>query len=336
MSDFAMRYIAVLKEGVATVHKNWQLVLVQLIAMLISCVSFFIIVGVPIAFAFIILGLDLTEILKFEDVAYLFSKSFNLLNKYFGIAIFILTSIVLYFFFAIMLFVFTVSGTIGVITNSLLEPDFKFTLSAFFSEGKKRLIPVLGYSLIIGIIFIAVAFIIGILGGGSSAIIEKAKTQEAALALFLGVFFSFLLIGIGIISILAAASVAVYGLAYMSFNRSKALDTLKETIRYLYNNPSSIGFFIILMIGYIVISFLIILIGTPFSLIPFIGPLLFLPYQLVTYAIQGYIWLIMLSSTFHYYYKTGSILKPVSRLDSYTSPVTEDEQPPAHEPAEES
>jgi len=332
-----MKYTSVVKEGINTVHKNWQLILVQLTAMLISCVSFFIIVGVPIAFAFIMLGLDLTEILKFEDAAYLFSKSFKLLNKYFGIAVLLLTSILLYFLFAVILFIFTISGTIGIITNSLLDPAYKFTIAAFFSEGKRRFFPVLGFALIIGAIFMAVAFILGILGSGSSAIIEKAKTQEAALALFLGVFFSLILISIGIASILAIMSVTTYGFAYLSLNKSRPLDTLRGTIRYLYNNPSSIGFYSILMLGYIVTGFLVILIGAPFTLIPLIGPLLSLPYQAITYAIQGYIGLIMLSSTFHYYYKTGWILQsPASRLDLSAFPAAEDEQSPAHEPTDES
>lgn len=332
-----MKYISILKEGINTVHRNWQLILVQLIAMLGSCISFFIIVGIPIAFAFIMLGLDLTEILKFEDAAYLLNKSFNLLNKYFGIAIFLLTSILLYFSFAFLLLVFTISGTIGIITNSLLDINYRFTIPAFFSEGRKRFFPVFGFLLIIGAIFMLIAFFLGILGGGSSAIIEKAKAQEATLALFLGVFFSLILISIGLASILATISITIYGFAYMAFNKSRPLDTLKGTIRYLYTCPSSIGFYSILMLGYIATSFLVILIGAPFTLIPLIGPLLSLPYQAVTYTIQGYIGLIMLSSAFHYYYKTdGCSQAPLSSLDLSTSHAAGDEKSPAPEQIDES
>lgn len=300
-----LNYISVIKDGIATVHKNWQLIFIQLVAMIISCISFFVIVGIPIAFAFIMLGLDLTDIMKLQDVSSAIRESFGLLNKYFGIAVFVILSLFLYIMLVISLLFFTLSGTIGIIAESIKDKSFRFTSRAFFSEGKRWFLSLSGFFMIMGVIFVFLAFILGIFGGGASLIIEKAKTQELTLALFLGVFFSLVLISLGLFLIIINISLGVYGLAYMAFNRARPVDALKGGIRYLYSNPSSIGFYALALITYMFLIFLVALIGYPFSLIPLIGPFFSIPYQLATYIVQAYLGLIMLSSVFHYYYRTS-------------------------------
>lgn len=330
-------YISTIKEGINTVHKNWQLILVQFASMILSCISFFTIVGIPIAIAFIMFGLDLTEILRLKDLASAFKGSAELLTKYFGMAIVVILSLLMYLAFIVVLWIFTLSGTIGILKNGILSTEHRFNLKAFFSEGRSFFFPVLFFSIIISIIFITLAFMLGLLGGGASTIIEMAKTQEATLALFLGVFFSLVILSAGVFLIIITLSITTYGIAYLTFNRSKPLETLKETVRYLYSRPSSIGFYTLLLIGYMIVGFLVILIGSPFTLIPVIGPILSLPYQLFTYVIQGYVSLIMLSSIFHYYYKTGySLPSPEPIEGSDTSPRTGDEQAPAPEETAES
>jgi hypothetical protein len=319
-------FIPVIKAGINTVHKNWQLILIQLISMIIICMSFFIIVGLPIATAFIMFGLDFTEILKLKDIVSAFKWSAELLSKYFAMAVVIILSLLLYIAFIAVLWVFTISGTVGVIAKSILNEINRFTLKTFFAEGRRMFLSVFVFSAIIGFLFIALAFILGILGGVALSIIDLAKTQEAALGIFLGVFFSLILLTAGILLILITLSITVYGIAYMTFNKLKPLKALMATVKYLYSTPSSIGFYSILLIGYMVIGFIVILIGSPFTLIPVVGPILSLPYQLIAYAIQGYVSLIMLSSVFHYYYGTGySSIRPWSIGDSDTSQSTEGE-----------
>lgn len=319
-----MFYIASIKEGINTVHKNWQLIVVQCVSMVLSFMGLFIIVGIPIAIAFIMFGLDLTEILRLKDLTSAFKGSAELLHKYFAMAIVIMLSLLLYLVFIIVLWVFTLSGTIGILKNEVLNKglsghpqkveDFwgcpfggprRFSMKTFFAEGKSFFLPAFLFSAIIGAAFILLAFMLGILGGGASAIIEMAKTQEATLALFLGVFFSLLILSVGIFLIIVTLSITTYGIAHLAFNRHGVFETFKGTVKYLYSKPSSVGFYAVLLLGYMVIGFLVILIGSPLTLIPVIGPILALPYQLITYAIQGYLSLVMLSSIFHYYYKTG-------------------------------
>ena len=55
-----MPYSDAIKNGFRLVNKNWQLVLIQLGMMVISCIGFFVFIGVPLAVAFVMFGLDLT------------------------------------------------------------------------------------------------------------------------------------------------------------------------------------------------------------------------------------------------------------------------------------
>ena len=330
-----MTYIATIKEGISTVHKNWQLILIQFASMFLSCLSFFIIVGIPIAIAFVMFGLDLTEILRLKDVVSAFKGSAELLNKYFGMALIIIISLLVYLTSIIILWIFTIAGVIGILAETISSGNRQFTLGGFFAEGRKLFFPVLVFSIIVGIIFITLAFILGILGGGASSIIDMAKAQEATLGLFLGVFFSLVLLSAGLAMILITLSVTIYGIANLVFNQSKPFAALKDTARYLYSQPSAIGFYGVLLLGYMVIGFVVILIGTPLALIPIIGSLLAIPYQFVTYIIQGYISLIMLSSIFHYYYKTGyAPTLPLSTGGSGISQTAESGQVPPPEETE--
>lgn len=332
-----MSYITSIKEGINTVHRNWQLIIIHFVSMLLSCVSFFVVVGIPIAFAFIMLGLDLTEILRFKDLISAFKGSADLLNKYFGMAIIVILSLFLYLAFVIILWIFTISGTIGTLKNSLISIDYRFNLKSFFAEGKRFFFPVFFFSIVVGIIFIILAFMLGLLGSTASVITEIAKSQEATLALFLGVFFSLVIISAGVILIIVTLSTAVFGIACLTFNLSRQpFETLKETVKYLYSMPSSIGFYAILLFGYIAVGFLIILISSPFALIPIIGPILSLPYQVFTYIVQGYVNLIILSSVFHYYYRTRySAVTPESIAGADTSQRGDDWKSPLHEEIDE-
>lgn len=300
-----MPYISIIKDGIHTVHKNWQLVIIQFLSLSLSFMSFFIIVGIPIAIAFIIFGLDLTEILKLKDVFSALKDSAGLLQKYFAMAVVILISLLLYLAFIVVLWTFTFSGIIGVITDTILDEKYRFTMKNFITEGKRYFFPVLFFSAIIGAIFIVLAFILGILGGIASSIIELAKTQEVTFALFLGVFFSLVLVSSGVFLILITLSITVYGVASLSFFSAKPFDALRRTLSYLYKTPSAIVFYGIIMLGYLLAGFLVILIGSPLTFIPIVGPILSAPYQLMTYIVQGYIGLITVTSTFHFFHKTA-------------------------------
>lgn len=327
-----MTYTSIIKESMVAVHRNWQLIVIQLLFMILSFVSFFLIVGIPVAIAFIIFGLDLTELLRLKDVFSAFKGTSELLSKYFGIAVFIIFSLLLYIAFMTVLWVFAFGATVSMLAKTILDESQRFSTKAFFAEGKRMFVPVFVFSIIIGIIFLFLTFILGILGDGASKIIEIAKTREATLALFLGIFFFLVLLSAGVLLIFIAMAITFYGLGYMLFNRLKPIESLKVTVKYLYSKPSSMGFLAVLMLGYILIGAFVFLIGSPLTLIPFIGTILSLPYQLVAQIAHGYVSLIMLSSVFYYYYRTACLPPPQGSIaDSGTSQKITGEQAPVPE-----
>ncbi|MFA5353618.1 MAG: hypothetical protein WC291_05270 [Thermodesulfovibrionales bacterium] len=294
-------FLSSIREGVNTVHKNWQLVLLQIATMILSCMGFFIIVGIPIAVAFVMFGLDLTEILKLTDAVSALKGSTALLNKYFGMAVVIILSILIYMTAIAVIWVFTIAGSVGVLSKSIIHEISHFSLERFFREGKKLFLPMLVFSLIMGGIFVSTAFILGIIGGGASTVIDMADGHEQTLAIFLRIFFYLVLIALGIILILTTLSIAVFGTADLAFRGSRAWQAVKGAAKLIHDRPSSIGFYGLLLLGYIAASFLMVFLMTPFTLIPIIGPLLYLPYHLVSYAVQGYVNLIIIASVLHYY-----------------------------------
>lgn len=316
-----MTYIETIKEGIHSVNRNWQLILIQFASTFLGFLSFFIIVGVPIAVAFILFGLDLTEILKMQDTFEVLRDSAALLQKYFTAALIILFSLVLYLSFIVTLWTFTISGIIGVFADTILNKDHRFTLRLFLQEGRTNFLPILLFSSLIGAGFIVIAFALGALGGAASSIIDTAKSREIAFALFLGVFFSLVLVTASLFIILGTLSVTVYGIAYLAFNKASSMETLKKTLRYLYSNPSAVGFYALLMFAYGLALFIVILIGAPLTLIPLIGPVLSVPYQLIVYFVQSYIGMVLISSTFIYYYKTA-VSTSGNEISASSEPVT--------------
>src|SRR4030042_2687099 len=119
--------------------------------------------------------------------------------------------------------IYVFGGSIGVIGRSLRDRYLKFSMHTFFDEAKRLFLRLLGFTCIIGIIVIAVAFVLGVLGGGVATLVSFAQSQDSTLALFLGTFFSLILIIISIIIILGILSVTLYGIASISLKDTGAL-----------------------------------------------------------------------------------------------------------------
>lgn len=332
-----MSYTAIIKEGFSVVNRAWQLALLHLLSAVISFISFFLIVGMPISIAFVVFGLDLTEILRSKDLVEVLRNSMGLLKKYFAMAIVIITSLLFYLTIIFTLWLFTISGSLGTLSKIITNEISRYSTKVFFAQGRKLFFPILGFSSLIGIILLLVAFFLGILGGGISSIIEIAQSQEAVLALFLGVFFSVIIFITGIVLIFIILSITVYGIADVIFNKTSPFKALKNTTKYLYNHPSSVGFYSILLIVSIMSIFFVILLGSPVILIPFLGPVLSPLFQIVSTIIQAYINLVVFASAFIFFYKTGytpppEVLEPISPVEENITQETDTSAQPTSEP----
>jgi hypothetical protein len=325
-----MTYSETIRSGFKLVNKKWQLVAVQAGMMLFNCIGFFVIVGIPLGVAFIIFGLDLTGLAEVKDVLGLLRNPAAFLSKYFGLVLVVVTSFLFYLLMITTLGLYVFSGSVGIIGRTLLEPSSKFNMRAFFSEAKKLFFPLMWFSLFVGLIFIIIAFILGLLGGGVASVVSAAKSQDSTLALFLGIFFSLIVILLGLGAILITLAVTVFGIAVLFFKGEGTIKSFRGAFAFLWNNQNAFWLYVILLAGYILTSFVVMLVVYPFNLIPIIGAIISFPFQIVSYVIQGYLGLVIMASIFTYYYeaevrKAGPVdtLQPLTETPGEGSTGTE-------------
>ena len=311
-----MTYSETIKNSFNLINRNWQLVAIQFGMMVINFLGFLIMIGIPLGIAFIIFGLDLTGLAETKDIAGLFSDPANLLSKYSGLIIIVLSSFLFYMVFATTLYLYVMGGSVGVIGRSIIEPSFRFSMKGFFAEAKKIFFPLMWFSLFMGLIlivivliFTVIAFVLGLLGGGITAIVSFAKSQDSTLALFLGIFFTMILALIGLIIFFITLAITTYGMAALFFKREGAIKAFTSAVSFLWNNQPSFWLYVLLFSGYIIASFFLMLITFPFKLIPIIGTVVSFPMQIMSYVAQSYFVLIIFAAVFVFYFD-AEIKKP--------------------------
>ncbi|MBI5639580.1 MAG: hypothetical protein HZA17_04055 [Nitrospirae bacterium] len=342
-----MTYSESIKNGFRLINKRWQLVLVQAGLMVFNLIGFFIMVGIPLGIAFIIFGLDLTGIAQIGDIFDILRNPAELLSRYFGLVLLVLASFLVYILIITTVGIFVFCGSVGIIGRSVLDPSLKFSMRAFFDEAKRFFFPLMWYSLLIGLVFIAIAFVLGLLGGGVAAVVTAAKSQDSTLALFLGIFFSLIVVVIGLGLILGSLAVTVYGIAALFFRGEGSWKSFKGALGFLWENQNAFWLCAILFIGYILVSFAVMLVIYPFDLIPIIGTIISFPFRIISYVAQGYLYLVIIAAIFSYYYEheikkaqassgpetitEPPAAAPASQEDTFGSQAPEQESPPQEE-----
>jgi hypothetical protein len=156
-------------------EQNWQLVLMNQ-QVFISSIGFFIIVGIPLAIAFIIFGIDLTGFADIRDIFGILRGPSDLLSKYLGLFLIVLSSFLFYIIMVALLGIYIFGGAVGVIGRSIRE-ELRIQYR-IFSKRQKAVFHLLGSS-VIGIIFI-IAARLGV-GRGIAAVIIAQSDSTLAL-----------------------------------------------------------------------------------------------------------------------------------------------------------
>jgi hypothetical protein len=298
-----MTYSQAIRSGFRLINSRWQLIALQAGMMLLNCIGFFILVGIPLGIAFVIFGLDLTGLAEIKDILALLHHPAELFSKYFGLVLIVVTSFLLYVVMATTFGLYIFSGSVGFIRRCILEPSEKFTMHAFFAEAKKLFFPLMWFTFLVGLVFIAIAFVLGLFGGGIAAVVSAAKSQDSTLALFLGIFFSLVLALIGLFLILGTLASTVYGIAALCFGKKGTIASFRTGARFLWKQQNAFWLYVILFLGYILASFVVMLVVYPFNLIPIIGTIISFPFQILSYIAQAYLGLVIFAAIFNYYYE---------------------------------
>jgi len=315
-----MTYSNAIKNGFKLINKNWQLVLIQFGMMLVNCIGFFVFVGIPLGVAFVIFGLDLTEMTELKNLLGTMKDASEIITKYLGFIIVLVVSFVVYLLIATAVGLYVFGGSAGTIGRAVRDSADRFNMNTFFSEGKRLFWPLVGFTAIIGVIFLGVAFVLGVFVGGIGVIISIAKGYETILAVVLGIFLSLLLFCIGLALIISSIALTLYGTAAVVLKGTGPWHATNDTIKYLYRNPAALWLYCLVFGGYFLATFFLVLLGTPFSLIPLIGAIIAIPYQIVSYALQSYLGLVIVAVIFIYYFSTE--VKLSETPDEGTEPVS--------------
>jgi len=330
-----MSYTETIKTAFSLVNARWQLIVVQAVMMLMNCIGFFIMVGIPLGIAFIIFGLDLTGLSGVKDIVEVIKNPAELVSKYLGLIMIIVCCFLLYVAMVATAGLYVFSGSIGIIGRGILDPASKFSSKNFFSEARRFFFPIMWYSLLVGIVFLVITFALGLFGGGIAAVVSSAKGQDSTLALFLGIFFSLVLVLIGLSVILGTLAVTVYGIAVLFFRGEGAVASFKAAFWFLWNKQQAFWLYVLLLSGYILMSFFVLLIVYPLYLIPIFGTIVSFPFQIA----QSYLGLIILAAVFHYYYESDirpslvTAQEPQKPLNADMNPDKELDQTPDQNPA---
>ena len=328
-----MTYTDAVKSGFRLINSRWQLVVLQVGMMIANCIGFFVIVGIPLGIAFVIFGLDLTGLAETRDIMGLLRHPSELISKYMGLVLLVLASFLLFVLVVSTVGLFVFAGSIGTIGRSVSDPTQKFSVKLFIAEAKRMFFRLMWFSLFMGLVFITIAFLLGLLGGGVAAIVQSARSQDSTLALFLGIFFSLVLALLAISLILGALAVTVYGIAILFFKAGGAIRSFREAVTFLWNRQSAFWLYALLFFAYIIASFVLMLFSYPFNLIPFIGTIIAFPLQLISYAAQSYLGLVIIAAIFIYYYESaiGKTEPQGERTEQAVSVNATDESSSGHE-----
>jgi hypothetical protein len=300
-----MTYAEAIGAGFRLVHRNWQLVLIQLLMSVLGCVAFLVIIGVPLVLALIMLGMDIAQLASFRDLLGTLSDPGEIIDRYLGIVVMAALSLLIYALFAFSLWAYVAGGSAGVIKGSIKDPGAGFTLKGFFSEARGLFFPIAGYAALMGTVFVGIVFALGVMGGALASGLT-ALSGGTALELFLKVFSALLFITAGVVVLSVLGSVALTGFVAVVLEGTGPLRAIAAASRHLNSHPGALGLYAVVFTGYIALDLLLALAGYPFTLIPLVGVFLSLPYRLVSYVIQGYFCLVMLSTVLAHYWALTS------------------------------
>ncbi|MDP2167653.1 MAG: hypothetical protein Q8J64_04895 [Thermodesulfovibrionales bacterium] len=330
-----MTYTGSIREGIRLIHSRWQLIAAQIVLSIVGCIGFTILVGIPLVAVVVTMGFDISEISRLREFLLGADDPLDLIRRYLGIGLLILFAVLLYALVVFCLWVYVLGASAGVITDSLREPLGRFTLRRFMQEGRRLFLPLIGYTSVVGAAFVGAVFVLGIFGGAAAAFTAAMKLKGAIFGVTMGVFAALVIILMGIASTFGAIVATFFGTAVMAVEGSGPVETAKKTMRYLRDMPSSMGLFLVVLAGYIVIYGVGLLIGIGLDIAPFGGAVLFVPYQILLYLLQGYLNIVMLAIAIIYYFHTAPIVSGPTCGDSIPASDTSPEEAPAQAPPQE-
>lgn len=289
--------IGCIKEGFHLANRNYQLVLLRIIVVIINFISLLFFLGLPIIVAVAYMGFDLSHAV--DLLPDFMENPLNLLSRYLGLVFLIGISFIFYLTFVSTIFLYSLGGTLGVLRNSAVNIQYRFSLSSFFKEAKIIFSRLFWLVSILFLIFIALFAAVIISGGVVAGFMQGFSWSETTLKVFLSSFVFLSTIVFGIIIFFSWFIFTVYSILCLVIEEKGPADSIKNTFNLLKRTPQAFLFFIILLAGAIAVNLVFFIIMIPFGMLPFLDIVLYC----VSVVFQNYLAIVVWSALTVFYTK---------------------------------
>jgi hypothetical protein len=287
-----------IREGFRHVHRNWQLIVVQFVMGVINLVAALFFIGLPLVIGLLVLGQDASELRRMGELFQSSSGLFDIIARYMGLVLVFLLSLLFYMLFAFALWIYVLGGAAGSLGKSIREARYVFSMGTFMSEGRRLFWPLAVYVTVVSLLLLGVIVALGVAGGLTAALFGGLGLGDSRLGVFLKVFFVLSFIAAGGLALTGLLVVSLQGLAELVLRGSRPVRSLVNGFNYLEKNSRALYLAGIVVAGYVAAQFVLAGVGYPLQLVPLVGPLLSIPYQLVSSLVQGYLCLALLATVF--------------------------------------
>ncbi len=293
-----MSYSEAIREGFSVINRNWQLVIIQFVFTVLSCIGFFLVVVLPLAVALVMTGVSPSLLSRLQG------SPEAILSRYSGLALAGGVLLFLYILLASVLGLYVFGASAGTLSRAVRDASERFNMKAFFEEGRRCFMPLLGFFAVLGLIAIGGVLLFFLAATAVSLTVAYVQGQSPTLSTFLGVFFALIGLVSGFFAFFGLLSLLVYGVASIVLKGTGAVAAVRETVRYILDRPSAFWLYVLLAVMYLLFTLSLSLIGFALEGLHGAGLILTFLYQLLAYGLQGYAGLFVLSTAFAYYHGT--------------------------------
>lgn len=293
-----------LKKGFILANRNLQLVFIRITVTIINIFGLLVFLGLPVALAVTFLGY---EIIHAQNLLpYFMERPHEFLSRYLGFIIFLGISVICYLIFVSVMIIYTLGGTLGVLKNSAVDAQCRFSLSFFFREANKNFSHLFWLLSLESLIFTGL-FIVFLIAGITSI---TSLHGFSDLANFTEIFFSsFALLSIAVFSIITFAAylvIMIISVIVSTIEGGGSGDTLKKTFVFLRKNPQAVLLTLLLFVGLIAMNIGFFTFKFSLNLIP-----LFFPggivLSIISAVLQNYLAVIAWGCLIVYYTEAANI-----------------------------
>jgi hypothetical protein len=229
---------------------------------------------------------------------------FEFASRYIGLIFLIGASFMFYLTAASMMFLYVMGGTLGVVRNSAVNAQYKFSFSSFFRESNQkffRLVLLLS-ALLLGLTVLLIAILS--VSGISAFVLKSFAGSGTMLNTFISSFIMVSTIIVLSMILLACFIVSVYSAIAAVAERQSVIISIKKSAGLLRKSPGAMLLCIVLFAGAVVLNAVIFGVKMPLGVIPVLGPMISIAVSLLGVVFHSYAAVVIWASMTVYFLRS--------------------------------